>query len=351
MAASPPGRIAGLRRACRALARRAIYRVPGEVHRCPACGSRYLFELDLMALVVAGRRRLGFVTGCEECGLVFTNPQPTASELAHFYTPGGEWEPPRDDPADEERRAARARSRSWSRLFEPIRHELSVTAPPAGARVLDFGCADGALLDAMQACGWETWGIEPAMDIAFRRHRRLDAVPQEPTFDLIVAHHVLEHVPNPLGVLGALARACRDGGFLFVGVPRLDTLPLHRDYKYVINGRAHVVAFTWPCLQGLLMRAGWMPVAPPADEVSTGAGGPTRARLQVMARRSSEPTALPGEPARAARMALHGYYAGGPNRSLLERAGLYRLAARRAAAERARRKTRKSTQANSESRA
>ena len=121
---------------------------------------------------------------------------------------------------------------------------------PPGARVLDFGCADGKLLDALQDCGWETWGIESAVDTAFARHRRLDAIPKAPTFDLIVANHVFEHVTDPLGLLREFAGACRVGGYLHVGVPRFDTLPIHRDYKYVINGRAHVTAYTWPCLQG-----------------------------------------------------------------------------------------------------
>jgi SAM-dependent methyltransferase len=321
----------------REIARTLIYRAPGECERCPACASDQLFDLDVMRLVVDGHRLTGFVSGCDECGLVFSNPQPSVVELERFYAPDGEWQ---SSGADDAARTTVASPRgSWARPFEPIRGELDVAAPPPHSRVLDFGCGAGRLLDALQDCGWETWGIEPAVDTAFRRHRRLDVVPHVPTFDLIVANHVLEHVGDPLALLRQFARASRPGGHLFVGVPRLDTLPVHRDYKYVINGRAHVMAFTWPCLHGLLARAGWIPVAPPPDLVAKGGGRTTRARLRVNARLGRAAAAQLSSPGRAARAALRRYHAGTAGRPWLLRAGLYRLAARWAEAARRKRRS------------
>ena len=325
-----------LRSAMRSASRALIYRVPRETERCPACGSPRLYELDLLQF----RRpvdgcRTGFVSGCDDCGLVFSNPQPTPEQLKRFYSPTGEWGSrrvgstgnagePRNDP----------RGRSWSRAFEPIREQLSVTTPPAGAKVLDFGCGNGAFLDLLQECGWETFGVETSVDAAFQRHHRLDAVPDTPVFDLIVANHVFEHTTDPLGLLRQFARACRIGGYVLVGVPRFDTLPIHRDYQYVINGRAHVTAYTWPCLQGLLARAGWKPVAPPPDRISKGRGRHTYARLRVFARRVEEHVEPAPSPADAARSAIRRYHAGIEGRPLLERLGLYRLAARSAEARR-----------------
>jgi SAM-dependent methyltransferase len=336
----------------RSASRALIYRVPGESEQCPACGSTRLYELDLLMLRSAARGfRTGFVSGCDDCGLVFSNPQPTVDEQDRFYSPDGEWGARRSPlaaaapaPDDDSGHGAPPKAnghrtgKSWSWPFEAIRDELSVVAPPVGARVLDVGCADGKLLDSLQDCGWETWGIESAVDTAFVRHRRLTDIPDAPTFDLIVAHHVIEHVTDPLGLLRQLARACRLGGVLYVGVPRLDTLPDHRDYKYVINGRAHVTAYTWPCLQGLLARAGWQPVAPPPDRVSKGRGRQTSARLRVLARRVDARVDRLPSPGRAARMAISRYHAGVPGRPLFERLGLYRLAARRREALRLRKK-------------
>jgi SAM-dependent methyltransferase len=212
-------------------------------------------------------------------------------------------------------------------------------SPPTGARVLDFGCGTGQLLDAFQAHGWETFGIEPAVDDAFRTHGRLFTVPGEPTFDLIVVHHVLEHLTNPLELLRQFARASRVGGFLFISVPRFDTLPIHRDYRYVLNGRAHITAYTWPCLRTLLARSGWAPVADPPAEISKGGGGRrTTSRLRVLARRVNDVLPELASPAAAARAALHAYYAADDGRRLLARIGLLRMAARQVEMERRRAK-------------
>ena len=325
--------------ALRSLSRALIYSAPRECQRCPACGSTRLYDLDLLPLrQTVNGSRTGFVSGCDECGLVFSNPQPTPEEQGRFYSPDGEWGSPRhnakrDAQGDNEDHGSRVapRGRSWSRPFEPIREQLSVIAPPPGAKVLDFGCGEGMLLDALQACGWETWGIDSAVDAAFVRHRRLEAVPTEPIFDLIVANHVLEHVTDPLRLLRDLAAACRIGGFLLVGVPRFDTLPIHRDYKYVINGRAHVTAYTWPCLQGLLARSGWRSIAPPPDRISKGRVGDTSARMRVIARRVTESVQPLSSPSDAARAAISRYHADlRGQRSLWERLGWHRLAARRA---------------------
>ena len=320
----------------RSLAQSLVYRVPGECERCPACGSPRLYELDLLALrhAVEGRK-MGFVTGCEGCGLVFTNPQPTPAELARLYSPEGDWRLRRTAtvPAGEEHHD-KPRGSSWSRMFAPIHNALPVTSPSPGSAVLDFGCGWGKLLDSLQDSGWSTFGIEPALDHAFRRHRRLHVVPDVPTFDLIVANHVLEHTPDPLRLLRQFARASKPGAFLFIHVPRLDTMPIHRDYKYVLKGHVHITAYTWPCLQTLLALAGWIPVAPPPEETPKGRGRHTRSRLRVVAQRIDGMPPAPPEPAQAARAAFRGYYAQHDNRSMLERMGLYRLAAVRAEARR-----------------
>ena len=312
--------------AARAFAKALIYQLPNECERCPACDSPRLFDLDMIRF--RRSRTLGFVTACRGCGLVFSNPLPSEADLAQFYSPSGEWGQTHTrtaaTPAPAPVRKRRGRGK-WLRQFDVIRDDLCVETPPPGARVFDYGCGAGQDLDVLQDCGWDTWGLETAVDDAFTRHRRLHAVPDEPTFDLVIVNHVLEHLTNPLGLLRRLARACRVGGYLLVGVPRFDTLPLHRDYPYVINGRAHVTAYTPACLVGLLARAGFDSV----DSPSSGAADATALRLRMLAKRADGVLPLPASPARMASQAVRTYYEGVDGRPLLTRLGLFRLAARR----------------------
>ena len=344
-------------RLARRFSRAVIYRAPDELEVCPACESARLVALGVhqLAAPLAGRRT-GLISGCEECGLVFVNPVPSADALAAMYTPQGEWGLARVDEESvsvaasggerekgerdkverdkgtgiaegAEAVASGTGSATWPRLFDAIRGSVDVTRPPAGSRVLDFGCGRGKFLDVLKPCGWDTFGIEPAMNTAFSSHQRLVAVPKEPTFDLVIAHHVLEHVTNPLELLRQFAAATRMGGHLLVAVPRLDTLPLHRDYRYVLS-RVHVTAYTSTCMESLLMRAGWQLVERPHDEVAISGGRRTSARLRMLARRVSGEMKAPAGALRPAEAALRAYYAEAAPRPLLERLGAIRLSAR-----------------------
>lgn len=282
------------------------YSVPGESSSCPACGASDIALLEPLPL---SRRsdgcRVGFVSGCNRCGLVFANPFPSPEELEAFYTPEGEWGRRRTD----EEAFAKAPPVAYVReLFGPAASSLDVTRPPTGGRVLDIGCGSGELLDAFRELGWETWGIEPSERGAFPRHRELSAVPTDASFHVVVLHHVLEHVAKPLDMLRAVAGALREPGIVAVSVPRLDALPLHRDVKYCISSRTHVVSYTRDCMATLFGLAGLAPL-----DVSRPLHTPPRKtymlrRLQMLGAKGRGTAHPPSAPLRAARRAFRAYY-------------------------------------------
>jgi hypothetical protein len=95
----------------------------------------------------------------------------------------------------------------------------------------------------------------------------------------------MEHLPHPLDTLERVARSLKTGGTLFVSVPSVDHLPVHHDFRYCLNGRTHIVAFTAACLKTLMERAGLSGIEPVDDQeldILTG-GVPTR--LRMLARR------------------------------------------------------------------
>lgn len=295
-------------------------RFEGEATHCPACRSARLALFDVLRVRgdLTGRR-LSFLTGCEDCGLLFCNPLPRQERLERFYGETGVWAEAHADRAAHvmavhERRAGRKkrvrpgklRKRVW--LLEAMEPHVPIAEPAPAARVLDFGCGEGKLLNWLQDLGWDTYGIEPSTEVAFLRHHRLEEAPQDRSFDLAILHHVLEHVADPLDVLRQLAGAVREGGIIFVSVPRIDAVARHGDFRYCINGRNHLVAFTETCLRALLARAGFEVVAvldsPDLDRTLT-EGQPLR--LRVLARRREGPLPAPPAPLDAARRALADY--------------------------------------------
>jgi SAM-dependent methyltransferase len=291
------GHLAAVRAYCRPLTTR----------RCPACASKRVTLIDVIP--ASGRLNAfgtAFVSGCRACGLLFVNPMPTHAFLEAIYAPDGVWAHGRTDPVPGDDPAARS-STYLRHLLAPASEVLDITRPRPGAGVLDIGCGRGRTLDALAALGWLTFGLDPSDKRAFPRHQELATLPDVPSFELIVLHHVIEHVDAPLDLLHGAWRALHDNGVLLVSVPRLDTVSEHRDLKYCISPSTHVLSYSRDCLYGLLRRAGFEPLdaASPADRKAD-RRSVKRLRMLGVKRPHSRPHIR--RPLRAAKRALAGFH-------------------------------------------
>jgi SAM-dependent methyltransferase len=109
--------------------------------------------------------------------------------------------------------------------------------PPPG-RIFEIGYGTGELLVSLHADGYSVAGVDSGQaDLegvdglpagALRRGSaaalRLDA--DEAAYDLVVAIHVVEHVVDPIEVLGAAHNVLRPGGRILVITPDADSLGL-----------------------------------------------------------------------------------------------------------------------------
>ena len=165
--------------------------------------------------------------------------------------------------------------------YQFTRPEVVARVRPAGQRILDVGCAAGAMGAAMLAAGAvEVAGIEvhpPAAGLARSRLSAvygydLDQLPALPYpdryFDVITAADVLEHVRNPAALLRHLRRWLSDSGRLVCSIPNVRhqsvLLPLlvHGRWDYVDAGildRTHLRFFTVDSMRQLLSEAGFAP--------------------------------------------------------------------------------------------
>jgi len=103
-----------------------------------------------------------------------------------------------------------------------------------GKRGLDVGTRDGYAVDAFRKLGIaEAGGIELVPETADYAARRGRAVRQadmrqlpdpDGSWDLVTSIHALEHCPDPNRAIAEMARVLRPGGWLFLVVPREETL-------------------------------------------------------------------------------------------------------------------------------
>jgi 2-polyprenyl-3-methyl-5-hydroxy-6-metoxy-1,4-benzoquinol methylase len=183
---------------------------------------------------------------CEECGLIRTDPMPRDEELAAYYASeyrrDYQWSlsdsPPRFHLRRSEREAAARRT-----ILAPVLKP--------GSRVLDFGSGSGEFLDLMRREGHEVTGIEPGESFAAhaRRAYGVEVISKpwrevelpEGGFDVITAHHVLEHLREPVTAMAQLREWLAEDGVLYVAVPNGEA---KRDQTFQHFHFAHVHTFT-----------------------------------------------------------------------------------------------------------
>jgi 2-polyprenyl-6-hydroxyphenyl methylase/3-demethylubiquinone-9 3-methyltransferase len=118
-------------------------------------------------------------------------------------------------------------------LLNPVRARfIAERATLAGARVLDVGCGGGLLAEALARAGAKVTAVDlaPGMIEVARLHaldEKLDidyrvaaaetvAATERGAFDVVTCMEMLEHVPDPAGVIRTLATLVRPGGAIFV---------------------------------------------------------------------------------------------------------------------------------------
>ena len=174
-------------------------------------------------------------------------------------------------------------------------HGLVVGMVPPGSRVLDVGCADGYLGDALSVKECTVHGVELDPEAAEAARTRLASVVVAnaetldyvaefgaDAFDVVVLADVLEHCVNPARVLAGALSVLSDTGILVISIPnvshgslRLGLLQGRWNYTPLgLLDETHLRFFTWSTLQDLLAEAGisvsqaWMTTADPlATEV------------------------------------------------------------------------------------
>jgi 2-polyprenyl-3-methyl-5-hydroxy-6-metoxy-1,4-benzoquinol methylase len=154
---------------------------------------------------------------CTDCGFIFVYPIPSWDTLASLYSYEQGYYLRFSNDLDTCRKDdARA-------LDEALLQYGCVRG-----RLLEVGCADGALIHHMRGLGWDVAGIEPNQGAALLARRRGLQVMNEKlddrlfppsSFDVIYLGDVLEHLPSVSDALAVLRPLLRPHGLLYLKVP------------------------------------------------------------------------------------------------------------------------------------
>lgn len=225
---------------------------------CPLCGGR------AQTPVMRGPDRAHGVPGefavvrCDACGMRYQSPRPTAESFGAIYPPDyGPYQA-----LDVER----------GRLHPDLAMACRLVArtQPGGGRLLDVGCGPGLFLRAMRrtAPGWQLTGVEPDATAAQRaqaagldvQHATIEATALAPaSWDAVTLWNVIEHLPDPLAMLGRIRELLRPGGRLYLAVPLCDSWDARIFGRYWTGWELprHFIAFDRASLRRTLGQAGF----------------------------------------------------------------------------------------------
>lgn len=203
---------------------------------CVVCGSRAHEHLYRWT---AGER----IVKCRVCGLFFTHPLPDQAVLDAYY----------DNFSGPEIAAATSFlpivERALRRYFRLIH---SLRSPAGGMTFLDAGGGGGLYAKAAERLGCDVSyiDIDQASLDAARNTLRLAHVVEgdvervdeltDREYDVIMARHVIEHVPDPNRFVSALRRCLKPDGLLILETPNMENM----------EQLAHpmIAKFIWPAI-------------------------------------------------------------------------------------------------------
>ncbi|MBI3553477.1 MAG: class I SAM-dependent methyltransferase [Elusimicrobia bacterium] len=194
----------------------------------------------------------GTIQQCLDCGLLFTSPRVRASSLLEEY---------QENKDEDFFLQSEARSMNAYLSLALIRRHAQA------GRLLDVGCATGFFLNAARL-SFEVEGVEPSKWARQYAKDRLKLEIGSSTiegahfpdarFDVVTLLDVIEHVPDPAGLMREVARVTKPQGLVYVVTPDCDSLS-----ATLLGSRwwglrpAHIYYFSRKTLTRLLEAAGY----------------------------------------------------------------------------------------------
>jgi len=210
---------------------------------CVICGNGAYNSLHIAREMMFGLRDEFQYVECNSCGSLFMRDAP--SDMGRFY-PSGYY----SMIISTKERLAMAVSAPVLKAYlfiKPLRALLEdlislwgrvdlnkiawlLDAPqPKNAKILDVGCGVGKLLMVMHYLGFTSLtGLDPFLehDISYPSGiciLKEELSQHEGSYDLIMLHHALEHMTDPLGALHHCLRLTAPGGRVVIRTPIMQT--------------------------------------------------------------------------------------------------------------------------------
>lgn len=200
-----------------------------KLFSCPLCGFTNNQPIFWEEIAIKGEHYSLGINECKSCQTCYTNPRLNIDGLSVLYDEGYM----EHTVSGSYHVEAEVSELEYLQFVKYLNKEL-----PTGGNVLDVGCGVGLMLNAIsENCpNVKVEGVEfsrfAAQKAIEKGHRvNLGDITKIKTlpingFDAIILLYVLEHVPDPIGILNRCHSLLKKGGKLLVAVPNYRYLKL-----------------------------------------------------------------------------------------------------------------------------
>lgn len=206
------------------------------------------------------------IVKCNNCGLVYINPQPTPAELADYY--------PNEYPVynDGGSRFKYGPISRFLRIFKKTRQPIEETKSTDASvlNYLDFGCAGGHHLTHIkkQHPKWNVEGLDNNSYACQQARKKgfkvycgdIESITLPGNhYDIIHMSQVIEHLNDPKLTLKILYKTMKIGGVLSITTPNMNSISakLFGKYWYGLDTPRHLFLFSEDTLVKLLQKTGF----------------------------------------------------------------------------------------------
>lgn len=183
---------------------------------CNICGG-----LDREPFMTSGQFA---IARCRVCGVRLLDPPPSAASISAIYADGYFRN---DDPMAQGYTDYLGEEANHRATF---RRRIRALPPPARSRrLLDVGAAAGFFVAEAASAGWSAVGLEPNPTMVAHARTALGLEVSEGTlesatlspgsFEAVTLWEVIEHIPAPREMVGAIFELLEPGGFLALSTP------------------------------------------------------------------------------------------------------------------------------------
>lgn len=233
------------------------YNIKSHEMKCPICNERGSFLYLRLSDRLFEAPGIWNIMICPKCSITWLSPLPEGYETRDFY----------QNYFTHQKKSVQTSRPNWKKRIAPLiisesfayKHlvkkewvrligrmlslipgvknlfarEISWLKFKPHGKLLEIGCGNGDFLAKMRDWGWETFGIEPdpiASEIARQKHQisittgfvEDTHLPKE-SFDAIIMHHVIEHHPDPIGLLKICRHLLKTDGQLIIVTPNINS--------------------------------------------------------------------------------------------------------------------------------